>query len=481
MYALPTLEFANPQRQRLFGDQYESALTNVVGINTVYADRPTYDHADLLSYPPGTFVRAGGGYPEPQRWTRDAAVNAWNAGSLLGPPVGRNTLLSVVERAGGALVVQQDNQWWDQVVWILGAQYHWQVTGDAEFLALAYEIGTATVAERKSRNFSARHGLFTGPSFMNDGIAGYPQPPWQAGTASSFVLDYPLTHELMCLSTNCLYYGAYLALADLAEALGKDGRGHRADAARLRTSINRSLWRPDAGTYGYFLHGDGSLDPSQEGAGLAFAMLFGVAGAEQIGKLLEAVHWEPHGIVNSWPHFPRFSDAKPGRHNVVVWPMVHSFFGEAVARAGRPDLFGRALTNVADLVAATDGGFYEIYDAKTGAVQGGWQTGGSGEQEQFTSQPDQAWSATGYLRMIFGGLFGLTFSGDGLAFAPCLPSGWGPVTLRGLRYRDATLDLTLHGAGSRVTACTVDGRPSRPAVPTNLTGRHEVRLVLTEA
>ncbi|GAA3524592.1 hypothetical protein GCM10022222_03940 [Amycolatopsis ultiminotia] len=478
VYTLPALEFADPARQRLFGDQYESALTDVVGMNTVYAERATYDPARLLSYPPGTFVRAGGGYPAPQRWTRDAAVNAWNAVSLLGPPVGRNTLLSVVDRTDGGLVVQQDNQWWDQIVWVLGAHHHWLVTGDAEFLARAHEIGVATLAARKAQNFSAAHGLFTGPSFMNDGIAGYPEPPWQPGVKSSFVLDYPLTHELMCLSTNCLYHGAYTALAEMADALGKDGRAHLADAARLRTAINRSLWRPDAGTYGYFLHGDGSLDVSQEGAGLAFAILSGVAGPAQITRLLSTVHWEPHGIVNSWPHFARFDDAKPGRHNVVVWPMVHSFFGEALARAGRAELFGRALTNLAELVAATDGGFYEIYDSKTGAVQGGWQTGGSGEPEQFTSQPDQAWSASGYLRMVFAGLFGLTFTADGLRLAPCLPPGWGPVTLRGLRYRAATLDITLRGSGSRVVSCTVDGLPAAATLHPNLTGSHEIRLTL---
>ncbi|MEU4674291.1 glycosyl hydrolase family 65 protein [Amycolatopsis sp. NPDC023774] len=479
VYTLPTLEFSDEPTQHLIGARYEDALTDVVGINTAYADPPTYDKAGLLSYPPGTFVRAGGGYPAPQRWTRDAAVNAWNAVSLLGPPVGRNTLLSVVDEGP---IVQQDNQWWDQIVWVLGAWHHHTVTGDADFLATAYEIGVATLAQRKAKSYDTTRGLFKGPSFMNDGIAGYPAPPWEPGIHSSFVLDYPQSAELLCLSTNCLYHGALLALANMARALHKDSRAHEADAAKLRTAINTHFWRADAGTYGYFIHGTGplagQLDASQEGAGLAFAILLGVADDNQVASLLRTAHWEPHGIVNSYPHFARFSDEKPGRHNVVVWPMVHSFFGHATAYARRADLFGRAVTDLASLVTATKGNFYEIYDSKTGAVQGGWQTGGSGNLEQFTSQPDQAWSATGYLRMVFAGLFGLTFTPDGLRFAPCLPAGWGTATLRGLSYRDATLDITLHGSGTRVTACTVDGHPAPPKLPAALSGHHDVQLTL---
>ena len=87
-YSLPSLVFDDAARQRSLGQVYEAALTGLIGINTIYAEPSVYDHADLVTYPPGAFVRAGGGYPSPQRWTRDAAVNAWNAASLIGPDVG---------------------------------------------------------------------------------------------------------------------------------------------------------------------------------------------------------------------------------------------------------------------------------------------------------------------------------------------------------------------------------------------------------
>jgi hypothetical protein len=52
--------------------------------------------------------------------------------------------------------------------------------------------------------------------------------------------------------------------------------------------------------------------------------------------------------------------------------------------------------------------------------------------------------------------FGAGFSEQGLRLSPTLPPGWGPVTLTGLPYRDATVDITLKGAGTRIRTCALD-------------------------
>ena len=484
-YSAPSLEFGDHAMQSRLGGPYQAALTDLSEINTVYADPAVYNRSGLVSYPPGTFVRAGGGYPEPQRWTRDCAVNAWNAASLLGPVAGRNTLWAVVNRqADGGLIVQQDNQWWDQIVWVSAAWHHYLVTGDQAFLPDAYETAVNTLAARKAANFNEKFGLFEGPGYMNDGIAGYPSPPWEPSIKSSFVLDYPGADRLMCLSTNCLYHGAYSALADMADALGRHAEAseHRSAGNRLRADINRHLWRQDAGLYGYFIHGDGALrdqlDTHQEGAGLAFAVMLGVADPARARRVLDNTHWQPCGIVNVWPHFERFDEQHPGRHEVVVWPNVHAFFGHAAAIGGRTDLFARAVTNLADLVTATNGNFWEIYNSVTGAVDGGWQTNSRGQIVHWGSQPNQAWSATGYLRMIYAGLFGLRFTPDSLQLAPTLPPHWGPVTLRGLPYREMTLDITLIGAGNRIKSFTLDDRRGPRVIPADRSGHHSVVIEL---
>jgi hypothetical protein len=478
----PSLEFGDAALQAALGTPYQSALENLIEINTVFADSARYNSSGLISYPPGVFVRAGRAYSPPQRWTRDNAVNAWNAASLLGPVVGANTLWAAVDRqSDGSLIVAQDTQWWDQIVWVAAAWNHYAITGDRDFLTNAYDASVNSLAVRRTNNFNDTYGLFEGPGFMNDGIAGYPVPPDSLTGTSGFVLSpqYPGTADMMVLSTNCEYYGAYRTLASMATELGRhaEAPAHRGAGNALRHAINRHFWREDAGTYGYFIHGSdslaGQLDTSQEGGGLAFAVLFGVANPSQIRRLLTNTHWQPHGIVNVWPHFPRYTDDMPGRHNVTVWPMVHSMFGHATAVGGRVDLFARAVSNLANLVTGIDNSFYELYNSLTGERDGGWQV-----NRHWTSKPDQAWSATGYLRMIYSGLFGLTFAPDHLTIAPTLPPGWGPVSLNGLQYRDMTLNVELSGAGNQIRFSTVDGRPSRPTIPADGHGAHTVRVKL---
>jgi hypothetical protein len=205
--ARPGLSFTDTAAQSTLGAAYTRALANLLDVNTVTYDPAMYNQSGLLTNPPGTFVRAGGAYPQP--WTRDASVNSWNAASMLSPEVARNTLWSVVRRQGnGQLIVVQDNQWWDQVVWLTAAWHHYLVTGDRAFLADAYQAGVNTLDTRRSANFNATYGLFQGPSFFNDGIAGYPAPPADAAEShGGFAGGYPTTAD-MALSTNTLYYSA---------------------------------------------------------------------------------------------------------------------------------------------------------------------------------------------------------------------------------------------------------------------------------
>jgi hypothetical protein len=498
----PTLTFADSARQATLGRAYELALHNLLDVNTVAYDAATYDSTGFLADPPGTFVRAGGGYHQP--WTRDASVNTWNAASLLEPAAARNTLWAVVsERPDGSLVVQQDNEWWDQCIWIVSAWNHYLVTGDLAFLADAYGTAVNTLAVRRDADYDATWGLFRGPGFFNDGIAGYPAPPATDSETSSFVLDYRGTATQMTLSTNELYYEAYRRAALMARELGRPAaeaeRLSRA-ADSLKATVNRHFWIPSKGLYGYFIHdGDGvppgTLDPSQEGAGEAFAVLFHVADSARARSILDKVHEEPWGIPDVWPHFARYDADHPGRHNVVVWPMVQGFWADAAAQAGDAAVFGREVSLLATLATRTGGAggatptasaeatgsdeargdFREIYNARTGAPDGGWQTG-----HHWASEDDQTWSATAYLRMIFRGLFGMRFTIGGLGVQPLLPAGWGDVTLTGVPYRSMTLDITLRGAGGRIARCTVDGiAKTTCGVPATLRGEHRITVTLT--
>ncbi len=478
----PALRFADASTQSTLGAAYTKALTNLLDVNTVRYDPAVYNQSGLLTDPPGTFLRAGAEYPQP--WTRDASVNSWNAGSLLDPATAANTLWSVVRRqADGQLILQQDNQLWDQVVWLTAAWNHYLATGDRTFLANAYQTAVNTLNARRSASFDSTYGLFQGPSFFNDGIAGYPAPPADATESKGgYVGSYP-TDKLMTLSTNTLYYSAFRSAALMASALARPAAevtAQNAAADALKSSINQHFWIPAKGTYGYLIHnGDGgpsgALDPSEEGTGLSFAVLFGIASTDQARSIMQNAHVQPHGIVDVYPHFPRYDDSRPGRHNVSVWPMIQGYWAEAAARTGNQARFATEVTTLAAL-ANTSGGFYEIYNFLSGAPDGGWQTGG-----HWGPVRDQTWSATAYLRMVYDGLFGMNLTPDGITWTPTLPWGWGDVTLSGLRYRAANLDVTLRGSGNVISSFKVDGvAQSDHFLPATLSGSHSLEITMSD-
>jgi glycogen debranching enzyme len=427
---------------------YAAALHTLLDLNVV----PARTEAD-----PPRYIRAGGGYPAP--WTRDAALNCWDAASVLVPGVAADTLRMVCDvRPDGRRIIAQDDQWWDQIVWVVAAWSHYLATRDEEFLAEAFAIGADSLQILYRDHYRERFGLYAGGSFMQDGISGYPQPPNESGKNSSFVLDYPGSHEIMCLSTNALYTEAHRRLAAMAELLGRDAAPYRRSADSIAAAVNEHLWNDEAGTYGYFLDPAGRLDPHQEAAGLAFAITFGIADESRARSVFERTHREPYGVVNVWPHFAeRYSADRPGRHNVMVWPMVLGLFGDAAAAAGRADVLDEVLGDFTRLINGSDGRFFELYHPQTGAVDGGWQCG-----RQWPSEPDQTWSATAYLRLIHTGLAGLRFRPGGISVRPVLPPGIEQVQLTGLPYRGAVLDLQISGSGTEVAQVRMDGAALPP-------------------
>jgi hypothetical protein len=351
------------------------------------------------------------------------------------------------------------------------------VTGDRAFLALAYQTAVDTLAREKQLHFNVERGLYEGPAFLNDGIAGYPVPPADpTESRGSFVLAYPGADKGMVLSTNCIYVEAYRSAARMAAELGKPGGDLNAQVDGLVAAIQKAFWLPEKGRFGYLLWADlpgtDALDESQESAGIAFSMLFGVATPEQAASMVKAVEIAPRGIADVTPSFPRYDAEHPGRHNVIVWPPIEAFWAQAAAQAGDGAAFGREMETLAGLAAGSGGKFWEIYNAQTGVPDGGWQVG-----HQWESQPDQTWSATGYLRMVYAGLFGMRFGVEGLTLGPMLPEGWGAVSLAGVRYRGAVLTIRLTGSGRVVRSFKLDGVVhGTPEVPATLRGAHVIEM-----
>ena len=266
------------------------------------------------------------------------------------PEVSRNTLLSVLERADGR--VRIGGQYWDCIVWATGAWHHYLYTGDKEFLALALEATRNTLSYFEQTEFDVQDNLFRGPGWSN-GVAAYPDKYADAG-GSSGILDWPKHNPdkvsrpgygipMKALSTNCLYYNAYLTAEKMAKELKAPVDPQwRAKAERLKEAINTRLWDESKGCYRFLVGPFGNYD-YQEGLGSSYALLFGIADAKRAELVFTHQHVAPAGLPCGWPNLLRYQRPHGmsfGRHIGTVWPQIQGFWAEAAARAGKPEVFG---------------------------------------------------------------------------------------------------------------------------------------------
>jgi glycogen debranching enzyme len=478
----PVLTFENQKVQPSLGVAYSRALDNLLRINVLPAG-PGQLRSGLVSGADAKFVRAGGDYQDP--WTRDASINSWNALSLLAPNLAQNTLWAVCERLpNGSVAIQDDNQWWDKIIWVSAAWNHYATTGDRAFLKQAYATSKQVADRLIATRFDKEFGLFQGPSHLQDGIAGYPAPFSDPPGSSGFILDHPGSDKLMTLSVNSLYFGAFRSLAKMAAELDENPAVAKAWLARtndLRKAINQRLWMPKAGSYAYLLFGQGDLRGKQaeyqEATGISLAVLCGVADAKRAKQVVENARTTKFGIPLVDPEFERYAKEGPGRHSRIVWPLAQGYWADAAAKVGNVARFRTEVEILAGLAKSTDWNFYEIYNPTTGKPDGGMQCGG-----RWGSCSHQTWSASAYVRMIHYGLFGMGFTPSGISFSPTLPAEWGGVSLTGLRYRNSVINIRLSGSGRKVIGFSVDGKAkTKPFLPANLKGPHNVEIVMESA
>jgi hypothetical protein len=402
-------------------------------------------------------LAAGGDYGG--EWTRDIAINSWNCVSLLDWEVAERSLWSVTNNKTAI-----GHQYWDHILWVIAALNHYKVTGNKEFLREAYYCSKNTMKALEDTVFDSEFGLFTGPSVFNDGIAGYPAPIYDSTNLSSYVLDHTESKYIKCLSTNCVYYGAYLALLEMSRILNLENdiqKNYVQKSANLKKNILEYLYNKKENKFYYFIDKNGKKDKSQEGLGIAFAVLFGIIDHDISSDLIKEAVTSEFGITSIYPDFERFSKEKPGRHNNIIWPMVNGFFANAAILAGNKEAFIRELKGLTRLALDEDKGDYnfrEIYNPYTGKPDGGWQQGEGKKEIHWYSCKYQTWSATAYISMILYGIIGMRFENDTISFSPFIPPDFGNIKLTGIKYRNSILNISIKGKGDRIKSFALDGK-----------------------
>ena len=421
-----------------------------------------------------------------QLWTRDTSYAAESAASLLYPDVVRSSLEVSVEIDSNANNADDDAP---PLVWlqdscahfggwpvlsdaIVGARGAWSLYlvggGNRTFLSWAYDVTRNSLVRGERDAFDVELGLFRGCSSFMESNSGYPARYHHRGD---------LINQTKALSTNALYASGYAIAAKMGRELGKDEREiqqYEDKAARLRNAIRTNLWLEKGGYYSYVLGEDGALWENVEGLGSALVILDGVEKDPlRIQSLFDNVKQQSYGLPCVWPRFELKESIHIAQyyHNGRLWPFVQGYFAIAAARHGRMDVFEYALEALKNL-AVKGGTFAEFYELD-----------GTFPAERSR----QLWSDTGYLAMIYQGLFGVTFEVDGLRFAPVKPESLfpskSPVTLTNFRYQKMILDIGIHGSGSHIEAFQLDRKkqnnlPANAFISSNLKGRHEVVIVM---
>lgn len=414
-------------------------------------------------------------------WTRDISINSWNGVSLLRPEVAEKSLWSVT--------INKDtigHQYWDKILWAIAACNHYQVTGDKVFLKQAYTCSANTMKELEHSTFDSKYGLFMGPSVFNDGIAAYPEPVYEPLNFSGGVLDHKGSYHIKCLSTNSVYYAAYIALSNMSGILNIDKaitEGYLQKAETLKKNILANFYDKEKNTFSYLIDQNGKLANYQEGLGISFVVMFGILDGEKANQLVGNAVVSKYGITSVYPDLPRYSAEKPGRHNNIIWPMVNGFFANAAVVAGNYKMFTNELNGLTRLALDADKGDYnfrEIFNPYSGKPDGGYQAWGEERPNyHWASCTVQTWSATAYLNMIHYGLAGIRVQNDGISFSPYLPQNVHYLELSDIKYRQSVLKIIIKGNGSTIKSFLVNGKPqSGHHIDSTIKGANKITIVL---
>ena len=400
----------------------------------------------------------------PGVWTRDVALSVILSLAIVAPDATRKSLLAKVDSAGRIIQDTGTGGSWpvstDRMVWALAAWELYAATGDRDWLRQAHDIIRRSAEADLHAARDEESGLFNGESSFLD---------WREQSYPRWMQPADI-YRSQNLGTNAIHYAAYVVLARMAIALGGPGRAEavrwNAVAASISGGMTRHLWQPERGWFGQFRYGRVhlALSPRAEGLGEALAAIYGAASPEQRQALMRSAPIVPYGTPVFWPYIP----GERLYHNAAIWPFVTAYWTWAAAEGGNTnavqhglDANARAaalfLTNKENMVAAT--GHYE---------------------GTALNSDRQLWSVAGTIAGTLRLLIGMRLEPERAVFRPMVPPSYGGErVLRGLRYRGATLDITVRGHGDGVASVKLDGLTiPRAEIPETLAGRHALEITL---
>jgi glycogen debranching enzyme len=249
-------------------------------------------------------------------------------------------------------------------------------------------------------------------------------------------------------------YEAKLCAADLATALGEDGRAGRLreEAERLRRRFQQAFWCEDLGTYAIAL--DGDKRPCRIATSNAgHALWTGIAAPEHAARMAERFvepdFFSGWGIRTVASGQARYNPM--AYHNGSIWPHDNALIAAGLARYGHTEAAMRVLSALFDASLHFDQHrLPELFCGFPRRV-------GEGPTLYPVACSPQAWAAAAVFGMLQA-CVGLDIDAPSCSISfhtPRLPEYLEWVRLRDLRVGDGSVDLLLqrydHSVGVRVT------------------------------
>lgn len=395
-------------------------------------------------------------------WTRDVSYSIILSLAQLHPEVAKKSLRAKVTPNNRIIQDTGTGGAWpcstDRTIWAVAAWEVYKVTGDRKWLDYIYPIISNTLTDDMVVAYDRENNLMRGEtSYMDWREQEYPQWMEPADIYSS-----------EATVNNAVHYMAIKALAEICEAKGLEDEkawwGNYAEA--IRSGINDKLWLSDKGYYAIYLYGRRYPIVSKQcdAMGNALCILSGVADEARAKAVSSHVVSEPFGTPCIYPNL---KDQYP-YHNDATWPFVQGYWMKACAMAGNEEGVVHsigALYRGAALWLSNE----ENYEITTGDYQ----------QTKLNS-PRQLWSVAAQVAVVPHVYFGICYEADRMTFCPFVPKVLkGDRVLKNFRYRNAVLDMKIHGHGNRIDRFMIDGQPSEAVVDGNLTGRHTIDITLS--
>jgi len=274
-----------------------------------------------------------------------------------------------------------------------------------------------------------------------------------------------------------LYYnGYYLAgkMGQLLQIPEATNAMHFEKAKLLRDAIRSKLWLKQRGYYSYLEDENDETLTQMEGLGEALVLLSPEfeTSSHRIRAILDRTYRTERGLPCLWPRFDNWNhksnDIAQWYHNGRIWPFVQGYWAIAAARHRNEGVFAEEVLSLLHL-AQGNSTFAEFYE-----LDGTFPA----------RRRRQLWSSSGFLGMVYHGIFGMTLQPEGIEFAPMKPTELAlgeTITLLNFAYRSCTFDIEVHGEGTNVASFSINGEPQeRPFFPSDSdSGHHSLRIILS--